>query len=117
MLVAALAIACGSLGPSPLATGVWGGDHIAMTITESSVHVELDCAHGDVPGSIDMATFYVPPDVGERVIGDVAKKGVGEVWFNPGAESDALIERARALAIRPIVACSIVAIGQNPYDF
>ncbi|PYR10607.1 MAG: hypothetical protein DMF99_11015 [Acidobacteria bacterium] len=71
----------------------------------------------DVPGSIDMATFYVPPDVGERVIGDVAKKGVGEVWFNPGAESDALIERARALAIRPIVACSIVAIGQNPYDF
>jgi uncharacterized protein len=71
----------------------------------------------DVPGSIDMATFYVAPDIGERVIGDVAKKGVGEVWFNPGAESDALIERARALAINPIVACSIVAIGQNPYNF
>jgi hypothetical protein len=52
MLVAALAIACGSLGPSPLAAGVWGGDHIAMTITESSVHVELDCAHGDVPNPI-----------------------------------------------------------------
>jgi hypothetical protein len=52
VLVATLAIACGSLGPSPLATGVWGGDHIAMTITESSVHVELDCAHGDVPNPI-----------------------------------------------------------------
>jgi hypothetical protein len=44
--------ACGSVGPSPLAMGVWGGDHIAMTITESSVHVELDCAHGDVPSAI-----------------------------------------------------------------
>lgn len=69
----------------------------------------------DVPGPIDMASFYVPPSVGERVIEDVARKGIGEVWFNPGAESDALIARARALNIQPIVACSIIAIGQNPY--
>ena len=69
----------------------------------------------DVPGTIDMASFYVPPEVGEQVIGDVARKGIAEVWLNPGAESDALIARARALDIRPIVACSIVAIGENPY--
>jgi uncharacterized protein len=69
----------------------------------------------DVPGAIDMATFYVQPEVGERVIEEVARKGIAEVWFNPGAESDALIARARALNIQPIVACSIVAIGQNPY--
>jgi hypothetical protein len=50
--VAVLVIACGSVAPSSLAMGVWGGDHIAMTITESSTHVELDCAHGEVPGSI-----------------------------------------------------------------
>ena len=69
----------------------------------------------DVPGAIDMASFYVPPDIGERVIEDVARKGIAEVWFNPGAESDALIARARALHIQPIVACSIVAIGEDPY--
>jgi len=69
----------------------------------------------DVPGAIDMASFYVPPDVGERVIAEVAQKGIGEVWLNPGAESDELIARARALQIQPIVACSIVAIGENPY--
>ena len=69
----------------------------------------------DVPGPIDMASFYVQPDVGEQVIGDVARKGIAEVWLNPGAESDALIARARALNIQPIVACSIVAIGRNPY--
>ena len=72
---------------------------------------------GDVPGSIDMASFYVPPDVGLHVIEDVAKKGVAEVWLNPGAESERLIRRARALHIEPIVACSIVAIGQDPYAF
>jgi uncharacterized protein len=70
----------------------------------------------DVPGPIDMASFYVPPDVGERVIDEVAKKGIPEVWFNPGAESAALVARARALNLEPIVACSIVAIGQNPYQ-
>ena len=69
----------------------------------------------DVPGPIDMATFYVPPDVGEKVIDEVAKKGITEVWLNPGAESDTLVERARAHNIRPIQACSIMAIGEDPY--
>ena len=70
----------------------------------------------DVPGPIDMASFYVPPDVGLQVIEDVAKKGVAEVWLNPGAESERLIRRAQALRIEPIIACSIVAIGQDPYE-
>ena len=69
----------------------------------------------DVPGAIDMATFYVPPEIGERIIDEIARKKIPEVWLNPGAESDALIARARTLDIRPIVACSIVGIGENPY--
>ena len=71
----------------------------------------------DVPGPIDMASFYVPPTVGEQVIDEVALKQVTEVWLNPGAESDELVARARSLSIKPIVACSIVAVGQNPYAF
>jgi predicted CoA-binding protein len=70
----------------------------------------------DVAGPIDMATFYVPPDVGERIIDEIARKQIPEVWLNPGSESDALVERARALNLKPIIACSIVGIGQNPYD-
>ena len=69
----------------------------------------------DVPGTIDMASLYVQPEVGEQVIAEIARKGIAEVWLNPGAESDQLIARARALNIQPIVACSIVAIGRNPY--
>jgi predicted CoA-binding protein len=69
----------------------------------------------DVPGPVDMASMYVPPEIGEQVIAEIAQKGIAEVWINPGAESDELIARARALDIRPIVACSIIAIGENPY--
>ena len=70
----------------------------------------------DVPGPIDMATMYVPPEVGERIIDEIARKQIPEVWLNPGSESDALVARAQALHIRPTVACSIVGIGESPYD-
>ena len=69
----------------------------------------------DVPGPIDMVTIYVPPEVGERLIDDIAKKRIPEVWLNPGSESDALIARARELRIRPTIACSIIGIGQDPH--
>ncbi|RPH58441.1 MAG: CoA-binding protein [Acidobacteria bacterium] len=71
----------------------------------------------DVPYAIDMATVYVPPEIGEIIIEDVAAKRISEVWLNPGAESPALVARARALKLRPIVACSIVGIGENPDNF
>ncbi len=70
----------------------------------------------DVPGPIDMATFYVPPEVGQRVIDEIAQKQIPEVWLNPGAESDELIARARVLHIEPTVACSIIGIGRDPYQ-
>jgi predicted CoA-binding protein len=69
----------------------------------------------DVPFPIDMATLYVPPEIGEPLMEELARKQIPEVWLNPGADSDAVIARARALQIQPIVACSIVGIGQNPY--
>lgn len=46
---------------------------------------------------------------------EVAKKHIPEVWLNPGSESDELVRLARSLKIEPIVACSIIGIGENPY--
>jgi predicted CoA-binding protein len=69
----------------------------------------------DVPGTIDMATFYVPPEVGRQVMAEVARKGIPEVWLNPGSESPELVQLARSLNVEPILACSILGIGENPY--
>lgn len=68
----------------------------------------------DVREAIEMATFYVPPEIGLAVIEEVARKGIREVWLNPGSESDALVARAEALGLRPIQACSVLAIGEIP---
>lgn len=68
----------------------------------------------DVPDAIDMATIYVPPAVGVRVMDDLAKKGIPEVWLNPGADDRRVVERARALGLKAVVHCSIIAIGESP---
>jgi predicted CoA-binding protein len=68
----------------------------------------------DIPEEVDRATLYVPPRVGMKVIEEIAKKGVKELYFNPGAESDELLEKARRLQLNPILACSILDIGLNP---
>ncbi|MDQ3420681.1 MAG: CoA-binding protein [Acidobacteriota bacterium] len=68
----------------------------------------------DVPGTIDMATVYVPAAIGVGVMEQLAKKGVGEVWLNPGADDDEVVDRARALGLKVIQACSIIGIGDSP---
>src|SRR5262245_30956933 len=45
----------------------------------------------DVPGEIDMATVYVQPDVAYRLLDEFERKGIAEIWVNPGAESDELL--------------------------
>lgn len=92
--------------------------YTVIPINPNEPHVEGLKAYAsvlDVPGPIDMATFYVPPEIGELVIAEVARKRIPEVWLNPGSESDELIRLARALKLEPVVACSILGIGENPY--
>ena len=71
----------------------------------------------DVPDAIDMATVYVPPEVGITLLEGFEKKGIAEIWLNPGAESDELLAEARRRRLNVIAACSIIGIGRSPYQF
>ena len=68
----------------------------------------------DVPGTIDLATVYVPPRVGVGVMDQLARKGVTRVWLNPGADGAAVVARARELGLETQQLCSIIAIGESP---
>jgi predicted CoA-binding protein len=71
----------------------------------------------DVPAArLDRASIYLPPQIGLQIIEEIARRPVGEVWLNPGAESAALIARAQELGLSIVVGCSIVDIGINPSD-
>ena len=71
----------------------------------------------DVPGPVDRVTLYLPPAVGVSILPAVAKLAPAEFFVNPGAESEELVERAKALGLDPLLACSIVALGVRPSDF
>ena len=68
----------------------------------------------DVPGEIDLATVYVPPETGVGIMEQLAQKGVKEVWLNPGADDVDVVSRARQLGLRTQQLCSILAIGESP---
>jgi uncharacterized protein len=67
----------------------------------------------DVPGAVDIASVYLPPDEGLKIVDELAEKGVGEVWLNPGADGEAVVARARALGLTVIQACSLMALGSS----
>jgi uncharacterized protein len=71
----------------------------------------------DVPDAIDMATVYVPPEIGINLLADFERKQIPEIWVNPGAESDELLAEAKRRKLNVIAACSIVGIGRSPYSF
>ena len=71
----------------------------------------------DYHGTIDEATFYVPPAIGEQVLDQIAQKGIAKVWLNPGADAKAVVMRARSLGLETIVSCSILGIGESPSDY
>jgi predicted CoA-binding protein len=67
-----------------------------------------------IPGPVDRASLYLPPAIGIAVLDEIQRKGIRELWVNPGAESDELIEKAERLGLETIQACSIVDIGETP---
>jgi predicted CoA-binding protein len=71
----------------------------------------------DVPGSLDTVTVYVRPAVLVSLLPDIAKKGCRELYLNPGTSSDSVRAECERLKLNAIEACSILAIGQIPYNF
>lgn len=71
----------------------------------------------DVPVELDRVSVYLPPKVGVEAMADVAQKGCRELFLNPGADAPEVVDRARELGLEPIVACSIIDLGERPAAF
>lgn len=72
----------------------------------------------EIPERVEMASFYISSSIGLKVIEEVARKeGMRIVYLNPGAESEALIRKGRALGLEIRDTCSILAIGADPRKY
>jgi len=70
----------------------------------------------DIPGAVDIASLYVPPQVGIQLLPAIADKKVKELYVNPGAESDDLMAKAKELGIRAVSVCTILNVGMRPEE-
>ena len=68
----------------------------------------------EIPVDLDRVSIYLPPELTIVVLDEIARKGAKELFLNPGSESKAVTEKARSLGFKPILACSIVDIGETP---
>jgi predicted CoA-binding protein len=72
----------------------------------------------EVPAArLDRVSVYLPPALAVHAMDEIATKGAGEVWLNPGADEPQVVDRARALGLKVVTACSIVALGVSPAEF
>lgn len=71
----------------------------------------------DIQKKIDLASLYLPSEAGIKVINEVAKKGIKKIYLNPGTESREIIEKCLKSGIKPLMQCSILAIGKHPEDY
>ena len=71
----------------------------------------------DIPDDVSLASVYLPAEKTLSLVDDIAKKGIKEIYLNPGAESPELVEALTAKGVTPIQACSIVAVGKSPSQY
>jgi predicted CoA-binding protein len=65
---------------------------------------------------LDRISVYLPPAIGLKSLSEIAARKPGELWLNPGSESDELVEAAEKQGLNVVQACSIVAVGMSPHD-
>lgn len=63
----------------------------------------------ELPHKPGVVNLVVPPAVGEKVIEDCIAANIGAVWFQPGAESKAAINKAQEAGLKVVYnACALV---------
>jgi len=67
----------------------------------------------DLPVEAKSISVITPPAVTERIVQEAIRRGVENVWMQPGAESDAAVEACRRAGINVIAdgSCVLVVLG------
>lgn len=95
-------------------------DHVVFPVNPHEKEIEgLPCYGNvfDIPLDVEVASIYLPPEIGLKIVEDIAKKGIKKVILNPGSESEELINKLRIYGIEVEKRCSIRAIGAEPANY
>lgn len=71
----------------------------------------------DLPDGVTSISVITPPMVTEEVVEMAARKGIRNIWMQPGAESDRAVESCRRNGINVIAdgSCILVVLGYRDH--
>ena len=76
---------------------------------------ELPVIHSikDLPDEVKSISIITPPQITEEIVSEAIKKGIKNIWMQPGAESEQSIQNCEAHKINIIAGgpCILVALG------
>ena len=95
-------------------------DHKAIPVNPVAEKIEgQDCVASvaDLPAEVNSISVITPPQVTEKVVEEAIKKGIANVWMQPGAESDAAVDRCEEAGINVIAdgSCVLVVMGYSEH--
>lgn len=67
----------------------------------------------EIPQKQDVIIFVVPPEVGLKVLDEVAELGINKVWFQPGAESELIRQRIKELKMNGVADGSCIMVTRR----
>ncbi len=63
----------------------------------------------DYPGEINTLDMVVPASTGMKVLDEAKKKGIKNIWFQPGSESEEAIAKAKSYGMNVVSnACMMI---------
>jgi predicted CoA-binding protein len=67
----------------------------------------------DLPDEVRSISVITPPPVTERVVEEAIRKGIRNIWMQPGAESERAVAACAAAGINVIAdgSCVLVVLG------
>lgn len=90
-------------------------DYSVIPIHPSEAEIEGQAAFADLASAppIESLSIITPPAVTERIVEQAVDAGVKHLWMQPGAESDAAIEKAKSAGLTVIAGgpCLLVVLG------
>ncbi len=71
----------------------------------------------DLPDDVESISVITPPKVTEQVVELAVRKGIKNIWMQPGAESDIAVDACRKNGINVIAdgSCILVVLGYSDH--
>lgn len=67
----------------------------------------------DLPNHVESISIITPPPITENIVDEAIKKGIKNIWMQPGAESDRAIQKCKNHGVNVIAngPCILVVLG------